>query len=43
MPIELCGKFGSVLGSEVVKVVGASIPEGKWDEIRRRINYLGDI
>jgi sugar/nucleoside kinase (ribokinase family) len=43
MPIELCGKFGSVLGSEVVKVVGASIPEDKWHEIRRRINYLGDI
>jgi sugar/nucleoside kinase (ribokinase family) len=43
LPIELCGKFGSVLGSEVVKVVGASIPEDKWDEIRRRINYLADI
>lgn len=43
LPIELCGKFGSILGSEVVKVIGASIPEDKWCEIRKRIDYLGDI
>lgn len=40
MPIELCGKFGSILGSEVVKVIGATIPEDKWCEIRKRIDYL---
>jgi sugar/nucleoside kinase (ribokinase family) len=42
-PIELCGKFGSILGSEVVKVIGASIPGDKWCEIRKRIAYLSDI
>lgn len=43
MPIELCGKFGSILGSEVVKVIGATIPEDKWCEIRKRIDYLSGI
>jgi sugar/nucleoside kinase (ribokinase family) len=43
MPIELCGKFGSILGSEVVKVIGASIPEDKWCEIRKRVDCLSDV
>lgn len=36
-PLELCGRYGSILGAEVVKVMGASIPESRWRVIRRRI------
>lgn len=36
-PFELCGRYGSILGAEVVKVVGTSIPENRWRIIRRRI------
>ncbi len=32
-----CGKLGSILGAEVVQVVGAAIPESRWQEIRKRI------
>jgi len=33
-PLEECGKIGSLLGSEVVQVMGASIPEERWKAIR---------
>ncbi|HBC86672.1 MAG TPA: adenosine kinase [Lentisphaeria bacterium] len=36
--LEDCGRFGSILGAEVVQVVGASIPEKRWLEIRKRIS-----
>ncbi|HCE42517.1 MAG TPA: adenosine kinase [Lentisphaeria bacterium] len=35
--LEDCGRFGSILGAEVVQVVGAAIPEKRWLEIRKRI------
>lgn len=35
--LEEAGRFGSFLGSEVVQVMGASIPEARWQEIRRQI------
>ncbi len=35
--LETCGKFGSILGAAVVQVMGAAIPEEKWDEIRKQL------
>ncbi len=36
--LEECGRFGSILGAEVVQVVGADIPEKRWPAIRKRIS-----
>ncbi len=37
MQLEDCGRFGSILGAEVVQVVGAVIPLERWEVIRKRI------
>jgi len=31
--LATCGEYGSVLGAEVVQVMGAAIPEDRWDVI----------
>lgn len=33
-PLEDCGRFGSLLGAEVVQVIGAALPEERWDVIK---------
>ncbi len=41
-----CGEYGSVLGAEVVQVMGATIPEERWTVIRQelaKINSDHDI
>jgi len=38
LPLEECGKIGSLLGAEVVQVMGAAIPEPRWIEIRKTLN-----
>ncbi len=35
--LEECGKFASLLGSEIVQVIGASIPENRWRKIKEII------
>lgn len=35
--LEDCGKAGSILGAEVVQVIGAKIPDSRWEIIRKRI------
>ncbi|MDX6767617.1 MAG: adenosine kinase [Candidatus Methylacidiphilales bacterium] len=30
-----CGRFGSILGAEIVQVLGAAIPEDRWLEIKK--------
>ena len=35
--LEKAGGFGSILGSEVVQIMGACIPEEKWVKIRKRL------
>lgn len=30
-----CGRFGSILGAEIVQVLGAAIPESRWPEIKK--------
>ncbi len=35
--LEKAGGFGSILGAEVVQIMGANIPDERWDEIRKRL------
>lgn len=35
--LEACGRYGSVLGAEVVQVVGAEIPAIRWSDIRKEV------
>lgn len=37
LPLEECGKIGSLLGAEVVQVMGAAIPEERWEVIREKL------
>ncbi len=37
---EKCGQCGSVLGAEVVSVIGAAIPEDRWPSIRSRVKSI---
>jgi sugar/nucleoside kinase (ribokinase family) len=30
-----CGRYGSILGAEIVQVLGAAIPEARWPEIKK--------
>ncbi len=32
-PLEKCGRYGSIMGAEVVQVLGASLPDHRWDEL----------
>lgn len=40
MPLETCGKFGSILGAEVVQVMGAEIPDERWNAILGKLKQL---
>jgi len=37
LPIEKCGALGSLCGFEVCRVVGANIPEDRWEKIREKV------
>lgn len=37
-PLDVCGRFGSILGAEVVQVVGAAIPEERWGAITEMLS-----
>ncbi len=37
-PLERCGYYGSVLGCEIVQVIGAALDEAAWKRIRRRLS-----
>ncbi len=34
-PLTTCGHYGSIMGAEVVQVLGASLPESRWKELIR--------
>ena len=36
-PLAVSGRYGAILGAEVVQQVGANIPESRWPEIKRQI------
>lgn len=38
--LEIAGKMGSVLGAEVVQVIGASIPPYRWESVKTRFKKL---
>ena len=35
--LSVAGEYGSILGAEAVQVMGASLPEERWKEIRSRV------
>lgn len=37
LDIETCGRYGSILGSEVVQVIGAEIPGQRWSHIHQQL------
>lgn len=32
-PLATCGRYGSIMGAEVVQILGASLPEERWDAL----------
>ncbi|MEM0897847.1 MAG: adenosine kinase [Verrucomicrobiota bacterium] len=32
-PLTTCGRYGSIMGAEVVQVLGASLPDHRWDAL----------
>jgi hypothetical protein len=38
--MEECGKIGSVVGGNVVQVVGPKMDNERWDAIRRKIDEI---
>ncbi|MBI2811920.1 MAG: adenosine kinase [Candidatus Melainabacteria bacterium] len=39
-PIPVCAKFGTILASQVVQVIGAEIPSNDWESIYEKISQL---
>ncbi len=40
LPMEKCGKIGSLLASRVVEVIGANIPDTKWESVKNEIKKI---
>jgi len=40
LPLDKCGALGALLAGNVIKLVGARIPDAKWPEIRRRVEKI---
>lgn len=40
MPLELCGKIGSILAGRVIEFLGAKMDEATWEIMRREIKSL---
>lgn len=36
-PLTTCGHYGSVLGAEVVQILGATLPESRWADLRQQL------
>ena len=36
-PLDECGRYGSILGAEVVKVLGASLDEEEWKQLNDKL------
>ncbi|MFQ3670003.1 MAG: adenosine kinase [Verrucomicrobiia bacterium] len=41
LPLPTCGKLGSILGAEVVQVLGANLPARQWDLVVEEARELG--
>jgi sugar/nucleoside kinase (ribokinase family) len=40
LPLDVCGKIGSIVSGNVVEVVGAKMDEERWDSIKTEIHKL---
>lgn len=40
LPLEKCGKIGSYCAAQVIEVIGAKIPNERWDAIQRYVKEL---
>ena len=41
-PLATCGRYGSIMGAEVVQVLGASLAEERWDALVSKLDsYSG--
>ncbi|WP_073000900.1 adenosine kinase [Mariniphaga anaerophila] len=40
LPLEKCGQIAALVSGKVVEVMGAKIPESKWDEILKTVKEL---
>jgi len=40
LPVEVCGKIGSMLAGRVIEVFGAKMEESVWENLRREIKNL---
>lgn len=38
--LERCGKIGSILSGNVIQVIGTTIPDAQWDEIKLKVNEI---
>ena len=36
--LQRAGELGAILGAEIVQVIGAEIPSGRWDSIKAQFN-----
>ncbi|MGE9292748.1 MAG: adenosine kinase [Puniceicoccales bacterium] len=36
-PLDVCGRYGSILGAEIVQVMGAAIPHDRWLKIKEHL------
>lgn len=43
LDLGVCGTLGSILGAEVVQVIGASIPSDRWEVILQEARELGVV
>ncbi len=39
-PLDVCLRAGALLGGEVIQVVGTTLPAGRWNEIRLKIDSM---
>ncbi len=40
--LDKCGLFGSILAGKVIEVIGARMPDNKWEEAKRMINIIAE-
>lgn len=41
-PLRECARFGSLLGSSVIQVIGAELPKERWEQLRRQVGLPPD-
>lgn len=40
LPLDACGKIGSIVAGNVVEVIGAKMPDERWENIKQEINAV---